>query len=429
MIGTLLSIIAAAYATLMLLRPSDGTVRGILWLPKVLAEAVTLPATIMAALGAGLSLCRQRWFEAALSLSGAAIGVTHVLEVAAPNDDFAKAFGADWENRIPEKLRPKLLKRRLSLILHCLPEESWKRDVVIGTHHETDEPLLADLWYPPSDVPQSGLGIIFLHGSGWHYGDKDMRTRPLFRRLAWQGHCIADVAYTLAPGANVFEMLADVKRAITWMKTRGVDHGVNPDRIVLMGGSAGGHLALLAGYTPNHEQLDPPDADVDTGVRGVISYYGLADLEATYRHFKENFQNYLGENTRIGRAIIPWWERQSQQTRLLGESAHLVLPADLVPSVMGGTAEELPDLYRLGSPIHHVDSDCPPTLLVQGAHDFAGMAPQVRQLHATLKNAGVSSVLLELPHTEHGFDLLSPRLSPATRAAIYDTERFLALLL
>ncbi len=429
MIGRLLGIIASGFAALMLLHPSGGTIRSLLWFPKVLAEALTLPATILGTVGAVLSLCRRRWIDATLGVFGAAIGARHLLEIAAPNNDFARAFGVDWEARIPGKLRPKLLQRRWSPILADVPQVPWAQDVVIGTHVETGESLLADLWYPPADVPHSGLGIIFLHGSGWHYGNKDMRTRPCFRRLTWQGHFIADVAYTLAPKANWIEMLADVKRSIGWMKTRGMDHGVNPDRVVLMGGSAGGHLALLAGYTPNHPLLDPPDVEDDTAVCGVVSYYGLTDMEATYRYFHTTFQNFLGRNTRLGQAIIPWWERGSRRIGLLSETARFVGPADMVPSAMGGTPSEIPDPYRLASPIHHVGPECPPTLLVQGKHDFGGMAPQVRRLHAALVAAGVQSVLLELPHTEHGFDLLSPRLSPATHAALYDTERFLALLL
>ena len=96
--------------------------------------------------------------------------------------------------------------------------------------------------------------------------------------------------------------------------------------------------------------------------------------------------------------------------------------------LLGGTPNEVPELYRLGSPINHVGPHCPPTLLLQGAHDMGGMVPDVRHLHWTLRQAGVPSVYVEFPDTEHGFDLIFPKWSPAAQAATYDTERFLALM-
>ena len=61
-----------------------------------------------------------------------------------------------------------------------------------------------------------------------------------------------DVAYSLAPGADLNRMLGDVKQAIVWMKTHALEYKINPDRIVLMGVSGGAHLALLAAYAPDH---------------------------------------------------------------------------------------------------------------------------------------------------------------------------------
>jgi acetyl esterase/lipase len=132
----------------------------------------------------------------------------------------------------------------------------FEQDVVIANLKETSAVLLADLWQPAYPNCRSGLGIIYLHGSGWHYADKDFGTRHFFRHLAQQGHVIADLAYALAPQADLFGMVADVQRAIVWMKEHAPNLGIRSDRIILMGGSAGGHLALLAGYTPNHPRFD-----------------------------------------------------------------------------------------------------------------------------------------------------------------------------
>lgn len=129
----------------------------------------------------------------------------------------------------------------------------------------TDRKLLADVWSPPDSVAPSGLGFIYLHGGGYSAFDKGGPTEPWFRHLAAQGHVVMDVSYRLIPETTVPGMQGDVKRALAWLKRKADRYGVNPDKIVLGGGSAGSHLALLAAYAPYHPLFTPED------VRGRIS--------------------------------------------------------------------------------------------------------------------------------------------------------------
>ena len=87
----------------------------------------------------------------------------------------------------------------------------------------------------------------------------------------------------------------------------------------------------------------------------------------------------------------------------------------------------MPEVYRRASPVTYAGSGCPPTLL-QGEHDSFVSAEAVRALAAKLREAGVPVVHVEYPQTEHAFDIILPRLSQAAQAALYETERFLALL-
>jgi acetyl esterase/lipase len=186
-----------------------------------------------------------------------------------------------------------------------------------------------------------------------------------------------------------------------------------------MGGSAGGHLALLAGYTPDHPKLDPVGLDNDTSVHGVVSYYGPPNLRAQFDRFNE--LPGLTGSTRFERILMNYLE-----IRFGFEP----LPVHgLLPEFLGGTPSEVPELYDLGSPSIHVDQDCPPTLLLQGLHDFSGVAPEVRKLYHALRRVRCSVFLLEFPDTDHGFDLYQPNWSPAAQAATYVTERFLASLI
>jgi acetyl esterase/lipase len=378
------------------------------WL-KPLAAAWSPFLALASGLGALIGLARRDRKAAWAGVLGATVAARHVAKVTAPHDSFEGAFSPDWPSRIAPELRAHLKPRRYTPLLADPPEVPWQQDVVLGTHLETGDPLLADVWQPPDGVPRTGLAIVYLHGSGWHYIDKDFGTRRFFRHLAGQGHTVVDVAYTLAPKAQLQAMVADVKRAVAWMKANAANYGVNPERIVLMGGSAGGHLALLAAYTPNHPALQPADVERDTSVRAVVSYYGLPDLCASHRFFQTNHGDILTGRTWLERLFIARLETLFYRIRFLPPYGKFVTAVEMLPGLLGGTPEEVPELYRLGSPIAHVGPHCPPTLQLQGAHDFAGMVPDVRRLHRALQEAGVTSVYVEFPNTDHAFDLFWPK--------------------
>jgi acetyl esterase/lipase len=401
----------------------------ILWGAKMVAGAVTPFLALAGWLGALIGLRHKDRKAVWIGLFGAAVAVQHVSRVIAPHDGFVQAFGSDWQSRIRPDLRARLLPKRYTPMPGDPPQVPWQRNLVLGTHVESGDPLLCDVWQPPDGVPRTGLAVVYLHGSAWHYLDKDMGTRRFFRHLAGQGHVIMDVAYTLAPKAQIKAMVADVKRAIAWIKAHAAEYGVNPERVVLMGGSAGGHLALLAAYTPNHPELDPADVDADTSARAVVSYYGLPDLRASYDHFKTSPVQFPTGETRLGRRLVDGVESLLRRVRILPSYGKLVArQEEFLLNLLGGAPDEAPELYHLGSPIHHVSPHCPPTLLLQGTHDMGGMLPDVRRLHRALRKTGATSVYVEFSDTDHAFDLIFPKWAPAAQAVTYDTERFLALM-
>lgn len=355
-------------------------------------------------------------------LAAAGIAWRHVRRVAQAHDGLAHAFGPDWTGRIPAWQRARMLRQRGPWSPLPDPPVRWQRDLKLGGG-SNGQPLLADLWQPLPAVASSGIGLIYLHGSGWNSGNKDVGTRPLFRYLADQGHVILDVAYSLAPQTDLAGMVADVKRAVAWLKTEGAAYGVNPQRIVLMGGSAGAHLALLAAYTPNDPAWQPADIMVDTAVCGVISYYGIPDLISQDRHLRQRMAHLPQRETPATQRFNQRWAKMAPPP---GQT--YVGPARLVANLMGGEAADMPAAYVAGSPINHVGSHCPPTLIFQGEIDPFVYAPDARRLHQALQATGVATVYVALPQTHHAFDLIAPRWSPATRTALYDTERFLAAL-
>jgi acetyl esterase/lipase len=237
---------------------------------------------------------------------------------------------------------------------------------------------------------------------------------------------VVDVAYRLFPETDLPGMLADAKRALAWVQDHAADLQIQPDRVVVAGGSAGGHLALLAAYAPDDPALTPAElAGSDPRVCGVVSLYGQADLAAHYDHTGQAKSCRPEDPQPDWDAPPPAW-----MVRLFGpEVGRLKLvPASRLDWLVGGTPSQLPDRYAQLSPIEHVHPGCPPTLLVHGQHDQMAPVAAMRDLQRRLERAGVPVTGVYLPQTDHGFDLLATTWSPPARVAIHVLERFLAVL-
>lgn len=396
---------------------------------RVMAGALSPILGVVSTISALLGMKRRDSTTALLGAVGAIAAGRHIIQSTRPHTEFDQAFGPGWEQRIPPTVRSRMLPRRYSPAPTPLPDVPWQQDLVYAIHTETGDPLLCDLWEPSDEVSRTGLGVIYLHGGGWHHFDKDSQTRPFFRHLARQGHVIMDVAYTLAPKATLFPMVADVKRAIAWMKTEGADYGVNPEHVVLMGGSAGAHLALLTAYTANDPQFQPDDVKIDTSVCAVVSYYGTADLRAGFAHIPAFFGSPDGPKGSLAKQMWDDIEEFLREERILPPYGKYTHPYKFYPGLLGGTINEVPEMYRIASPIVHVKSSSPPTMLIQADNDVFFSPDQDASLYEVLCQAGVTAVHLVYENTDHGFDLVSPRLSPPARSVTYDVERFLAMMI
>ena len=398
----------------------------VLWPLKLLACAI---APLVALIGAALALAglkRRDPLATGFGLLGALVSIRYVAQSVAPHTGFEQAFGPGWQEHIPAARRERFLARRWTPMLPAPPRGVCQRNVVYGVNPETGQDLLADLWQPPADQARSGLGVIYVHGGAWRLGKKDMGTRPFFRRLAGQGHVVMDIDYTLAPATDVPGMVGDVKRALIWLKQNAAAYGVNPERIVLIGGSAGGHLALLAAYTPNDAALQPDGSTVDTSVRAVVSFYGPTDFLDVHEDVERNRLRLIRrKRIRPYGALV---ETLLQRGGVVAPGTPIEDAGNYVVHLLGAEPSERPDLYEQLSPSGRVGPHCPPTLLLQGTADIFGMSRSVRRLHQLLQTAGVPSVLVEFPNSDHAFDLVLPRISPAAQAATYDVERFLALM-
>jgi acetyl esterase/lipase len=341
--------------------------------------------------------------------------------------DLSGALGVNWRDKITPERQAGMVGRRWTGRLPSSPEPRLRQDVAFAKVPGTNRVLLCDVWQPPAGVRPSGVAVLYLHGSAYVVLDKDCGTRPLFRHLAAQGHVVIDVAYRLFPETEVVGMVADAKRAVAWVRGHAAELGIDSERIVLVGGSAGGHLALLTAYSHDDPVLTPADlAGFNLRVSAVASLYGQIGLDTLYEHTSQEKVCHSGDPQ-------PDWAAPPSRAllRLFGDDAAR-LRLQFMPYggrcdwLTGGTPNEVPDRYARVSVLSYVRAECPPTLLLHGTQDEMAPVGAVRLLEHRLREAGVPATAVYLPHTDHMFDLVGTRWSPAARVAIHVLERFLA---
>lgn len=224
---------------------------------------------------------------------------------------------------------------------------------------------LADL-YVPLNRPANVLSpaVVIIHGGGWTRGKRDAaRELNIGTTLALNGYLGMSIDYVLATESAPAwpQNIHDCKTAVRWLRANAKRLQIDPERIGVIGGSAGGHLASLVALTGPADGLDPsgPWGEFSCAVKCAIPMYGPGEV------------------------------RDSPNAKLL----------------FGKTREEAPKLYELATPITHVDAKDPPFLILHGTADKIVPVAQSELLAAALKRAGVPHELVLVPDAPHTFDL------------------------
>ncbi len=226
--------------------------------------------------------------------------------------------------------------------------------------------------YQPGEAAATGRpAVVVVHGGSWSGG-----SRSDFPRwntwLTPRGFVVFDIDYRLEPQPNWQTATADVQEAVRWIKARADSFGIDPQKMALMGRSAGGHLALLAAYTATESQMQQ-NRSLNATVQAVVAFYAPTDLQWGYR------------NPANPRVI------NGRQT---------------LRSFVGGTPNYISEVYRQASPIHHVQMSTPATLLVHGRQDQLVRNQHSRRLIEVLQanSDPARHRALFIPYAQHGFD-------------------------
>ncbi|MEO1590279.1 MAG: alpha/beta hydrolase fold domain-containing protein [Cyanobacteria bacterium J06632_22] len=219
--------------------------------------------------------------------------------------------------------------------------------------------------------------IISLYGGGWQNGSPADLDRSS-RYLASLGYVVAAIDYRHAPDYQFPTQVTDVEAALSFLSARASAYGIDKQRLVLMGWSAGAHLAMLTAY------------QTTTPIRGVVGYYGPVNLV-------DGYKNLPSPDPLDVRAVLR--------------------------TFMGGTPDELPVAYNAASPVYAVKPGLPPTLLVYGRRDHIVKVEFGLRMYEALQKAENTAVFVEIPWAEHAFDAIFRGVS--NQLAMKYTERFL----
>ncbi len=228
-----------------------------------------------------------------------------------------------------------------------------------------------DIYFPrnrPAPLPT----LVLFHGGGWVAGQKE---RSVFQLLPYLslGWVVINVEYRLASNSLAPAAVEDCRCALQWTIQNAKTYGIDTSRIVLTGGSAGGHLALITGMLPSHSLFDRacPSPENTRWINGdapalrvaaIVNWFGITDVADLLE----------GANTK--RYAVEW---------------------------LGGL-ENRQELARQVSPITYVRSGLPPVITIHGNEDNVVPYSHATRLHTALDKAGVPNQLITVPRGKHG---------------------------
>ena len=144
--------------------------------------------------------------------------------------------------------------------------------------------LQLDLYLPVKPAGAALPAIVLVHGGGWQSGVRD-NFAPMAIRMAENGFAAATVSYRLSPEARYPAAIHDVKAALRWVRAHAGEYGIDPARIAVGGGSAGGQIASLVGVTGGIAAFDPDKGDPDSSgspvssaAQAIVNIDGLSDF-------------------------------------------------------------------------------------------------------------------------------------------------------
>ncbi|MBN9503897.1 MAG: hypothetical protein BGO01_06945 [Armatimonadetes bacterium 55-13] len=219
----------------------------------------------------------------------------------------------------------------------------------------------------------TGAAVIFIVSGGW-FSSHDSINPAFAKPLTDLGYTVFEVVHGSQPKYTIPEIVVQLRRAVRVIRADAKKYGIDPNRIGVTGGSAGGHLSLMLGGTPvagNPEAKDPVER-VGSEVQSVVAFFPPTDF---MNWGKPDYQPYDSPVLQI------------------------FMPAFGVKK--DATADERTQIAKTLSPITYVTSKFPPTLLIHGDKDMLVPIQQSQVMDAALAKAGVKHDFITVPGLGH----------------------------
>jgi acetyl esterase/lipase len=232
--------------------------------------------------------------------------------------------------------------------------------------------------YKPKGLTKPAPLLVFIHGGGWRGGDRADYLVYL-THFAKLGYITATVSYRFLKEAPYPACVDDILDARDFLYQNGEKYNYDPDRICLIGGSAGSHLAMLAayGWKKQGAVADTLPASVSKHkIKAVVEIYGPTDFTTEYAR---------------------------NHPTITGFMAH--------------TYQEAPQLYVEASPITYVTRETPPTLILHGTRDMLVPISQAELLKHKMDSLRVINVYCPVPGWPHTMDI-AERVNKYTKATM-----------
>ena len=232
--------------------------------------------------------------------------------------------------------------------------------------------MVLDLYPAAQQAHAPAPTVVYVHGGAWTTGNKNGGySLELAPAITERGGIFVALNYRLAPEFLFPAHIQDVKCAIRFLRAHAVKYGIDPQRIAIIGNSAGGHLVSLAGLTDASAGFDTDEyAHQSSQVQAVVDLYGPADLTP------------ISANSYFQRRLRAVFGRD-------------------------------PDALRRASPVTYIKAGAPPFFIVHGERDQTVPIAQSVALQAALQAVGGQATLLSVRNAGHALVSVGGPISPS----------------